>query len=153
MDGKISETYLTELSSHQTDQSQLSLSSFSENKDKDFGTTIAVVSDPIGGITEICDEYISVLGMPSSYLDEFRIKRDEIDSESPHNDAVELLNLEEKYMEHLEEHDEAKEAISQLANRVENGEHITLVCFEGREKWCHRHILQDHILNQISNSE
>lgn len=153
MVGEINETYLSDLHSRTTDKEQTSFEDFVENQDdsEELGTTIAVVSDPTGGIVEASDEFMPELGMPERELNNFRSVRSDLDIEDStecHNRAVDITDIDQKYAEHIETDDEAAESIHNLAKRVSNGENITFICFEKEPKWCHRHILAEKVTEE-----
>lgn len=148
MTGEVHEMYLSELHSHTTSDDQMSFSEFTDQDEDEYGTTIAVVTDPVGGIVEAADEFIPELGMPEDELNLFRSTRSELnidDGVEKHNKAAEEVNLEKRYRDYIEKDTVAQEEISKLAERVAGGESITLVCFEKDPKWCHRHVLKEHI--------
>jgi chromosome segregation ATPase len=45
--------------------------------------------------------------------------------------------------------DEAEAAVEGLVGRITNGEDVVLVCFEGENKRCHRHLLVDHLRDRL----
>lgn len=144
----IKESYLSEVYSMETDSEQ---QTFDRYTDTTLGTTIAVITEPTGGITDVCDEYIPELGMPKSLLDEFRERRSSLEIEDDtkrHNKAADLVQLESKYREYLQTNDTAREKLEMLRERHKSGEKITVVCFEGRDKWCHRHVLQEVLTDE-----
>lgn len=152
MDTKISETYLSDVHSRSKENNQQTLSEYNNNDIEDLGTTIAVVSDPTGQITEVCDEFIPELGMPEDELNNFRFTRSSLDIEDDikrHNKAVEKVELEKKYKSYLNSDSNAQEEIDKICKRIEQGENITLVCFEKKPKWCHRHILVEYIRERV----
>lgn len=154
MSGEVREMYLSELHSHNTSEDQMSFSEFTGEDTDELGTTIAVVTDPTGGITDAADEFIPELGMPEDELNLFRSTRSELnfdDGVKRHNTAVEEVNLEQRYRDYIQSNSEAQERVSELAERVSNGETITLVCFEKDPKWCHRHILKEHIEEEVED--
>lgn len=157
MTGTVKETYLSNLHQRQTDQGQASLADYTPKTEKEnLGTVISVVTEPTGGITNASDEHMPELGMPKEHLDELRQKRAEISVDNDveaHNQAVAEINLEEKYKRHLEENEEARKALNLLADRVRHGETITIVCFEKRPKWCHRHVLKEAIKQRARTLE
>jgi hypothetical protein len=112
-----------------------------------------VVSDPNDtGILEATDEFYPELGMPSHALNEFRYIRESYNAKNPvrkHNEAFIKANLDGAYTSHLQFNEEAQQAVEEIAERVVNGEDITLVCFEKPPKKCHRYILQDHIRKRV----
>jgi len=153
MTTNLKESYLSEVYQHVSSENQTNLNNFGASSEDELGTLIAVVQDPTGGIVNVCDEFYRELGMPQNYLNQLREKRNDLsdsltDTET-HNTAVEQLQLEEKYREYLQNSDAAEEQITQISNRIQNGETITLVCFEKPPKWCHRYVLQDVIKSKI----
>lgn len=150
---ELKESYLSEVHSKTNDNDQKTFSDFTQNKFEDMGTKIAVVSDPTGGITEVCDEYMPELGMPENELNNFRMVRSNLDINDDierHNKAIEKVDLENKYLSYLNSNEDARQKMRDIKNRVDNGEKITLVCFEKDPKWCHRHILIDYIESEIN---
>lgn len=153
--GEIRETYLSDLHSRRTENKQSSFSDFTNSDvDNEIDCAIAVVTDPTGGIIEASDEFIPELGMPEEELNNFRKYRSSLDIEDTkkrHNVAVEETRLEESYREYLSSNREAIEKIDNLSKRIVNGENITLVCFEKKPKWCHRHILVEKIKSRVDD--
>jgi uncharacterized protein YeaO (DUF488 family) len=149
--GTVDEMYLSELHQQNTSNDQATLGSFTDEEKTKETTTIAVVSDPTGGIVEAADEFEPDLGMPSKLLNELRKVRSQIDTDDDvrqHNEAVERLDLKQKYKDYLQS-DSAAPKVEALVERVEDGENITLVCFEKQPKWCHRHVLKEEIKKRL----
>lgn len=155
MTGEVNETYLSDLHSRTTDENQSSFTDFVEDAEEDdLGTKIAVVSDPTGGIVEASDEFIPELGMPENELNNFRRVRNNIDIEDDvkrHNKAVEITGIDDKYADYMDNDSKARNKISELVERVENGEDITFVCFEKDPKWCHRHSLVEKVTEKVND--
>lgn len=153
MAGKIRETYLSDLHSRTTDRQQSSFGDFlEEDTEDDLGTTVAVVSDPTGGIKEVSDEFIPELGMPENELNNFRRVRNNLDIDDDvkrHNKAINITEIDEKYEEYIENNSAAQEKLSMLSERVQDGEDITFICFEKEPKWCHRHLLADKLRSMV----
>lgn len=153
MDINIGETYLSDVHSRSKDNNQQTLSEYNNNDIEDLGTKIAVVSDPTGQITEVCDEFMPELGMPEDELNNFRFTRSNLDIDDDikkHNKAAEKVELERKYRSYLNSDASAQEKIDKICERLKDGENITLVCFEKEPKWCHRHILVEYIRSKIN---
>lgn len=151
----IDESYLSEVHSHSKDNEQVTFQEYTNTETGSLGTTIAVVTEPTGGITEVCDEFIPELGMPKGILNEFRKVRSNIESTddvTKHNKAAAEVNIEEKYRSYLKNNVDANEQVESLCDRIVSGEKITLVCFEKEPKWCHRHILKQEIEKRISKT-
>jgi hypothetical protein len=153
MTGEIKETYLSDLHSRRTDSQQLSFSDFTNSDEYNrLGTTIAVVSDPTGGITDVSDEFIPELGMPENELNNFRKVRSNLDIEDTikrHNRAVEITGIDSAYNDYIENNNIAQQKIENICHRIKNGETITLICFEKKPKWCHRHLLVEKIEKRL----
>lgn len=143
MIGHLDETYLTALQKkHDAQQSNL----FDYSVNESNHTRIAVVSEPNDtGILEVTDEYIPELGMPARKLNEFRRLREAYNERDPvkkHNKAFIKCNMGEAYESWVKYNTEAREEFDKLAERLREGEDITLVCFEKPPKKCHRHVLK-----------
>lgn len=136
------------------DHGQASLYDYGESDDPN--TYIAVVSEPNDtGILEVTDEWFPSLGMPSRKLNEFRRLRSGYNSQDPvecHNKAYIKCDLDSSFESHALCNDEASSRIEEIAERVESGEQIVLVCFEKEPKKCHRHKLKELIENEIEDS-
>ena len=132
------------------DHGQSSLYDYGE--DSDPKTYIAVVSEPNEtGILDATDE----LGMPKQNLNEFRRLRSGYNSRDPvecHNKSYEKCSLDSKFEAHTKRNSNARKAVNIIADRVEHGEEIVLVCFEQSPKKCHRHKLKQIIENEIEKS-
>lgn len=151
MTGTLDEAYLTELQERELPEGQQSLFEDYEHT----ASTIAVVSKPTGGITDVCDEFLPELGMPVAALEEFQKVRAQMDNGygDAHNKAFDELNMASRYRNHLKLDSGAQDAVSDIVRRLSEGEDITLVCFEKAPKRCHRHILKDHIEDLLREVE
>lgn len=119
-------------------------------------TTIAVVSQPGDtGIDEYCDEHEPILGMPEKHLKRYhKYKASFVTNSAVSNPAKRAYNearLDYHYRRHLQTSDEAQNALSRLVSRLNDGESITLVCFEDASEPCHRHYLKDLIESRLSS--
>lgn len=157
MTGTLDDTHLNALEQEQNIQGRrTTLFDYAANDAVD-ATTIAVVSKPNDtGILEACDEHMPALGMPDDLLEEFqhlRSRVNEYTDEKEHNTAYERLELDRKYREYLKDDETAQRAVQEVVDRLQNGEDITLVCFEGPNKQCHRHVLKEHLRNQLREVE
>jgi len=153
MSGSIETASLAEVeSNHDSGQSSL----FDYGEQDDPKSYIAVVSQPNDtGILDVVDEWIPELGMPDRKLNEFRSLREGYNTQDPveaHNKAYVKCDLDSAFEAHVEFNEEASEAINRIADRVEHGEDIVLVCFEQSPKRCHRHKLQELIEKEIQRS-
>lgn len=152
MTGSLSETDYASLREKEEDDQQ-SLSAFSNGESS---TTIAVVRKPRDtGIEEVCDEWMQDLGMPEYALKKFWDLRAGYRTNSavdnPNDKAYEDALLDARYKRHLQDSDEAQAAIDAIVRRLEDGEDITLVCFEPNGRKCHRHLLKHIIEKRVAN--
>ena len=134
----------------ESDQQQLS--AFSDDDDP---TTIAVVSRPTRDIEKICDEWMPSLGMPEKYLKRYHQYlagyRTNSAVDNPQQRAWVDAELEKEYFRHIRTSDEAQNAISAIVSRLNDGEDITLVCYEKPSEPCHRHLLIEMIEARLSS--
>lgn len=149
--GTLSETDYQSVK-HEYKSDQVLLTDYSDSEK----TRIAVVSKPGGsGIEEYCDEHWPELGMPEYALKKFRELKAGYETNSAvddaHNKAFEDANLEAIYRKHLDT-DEAEARLREAEMRLNSGEDLTFVCFEGEGERCHRHILLD-VLRERRSSE
>lgn len=154
MTGELRQTSFAEVKERRgTDQS--SLTAFGGGSNETF---IAVVQAPNDtGIDELCDEWMQELGMPRFLLEQFWSKRSAYRSNpsisNAHNAAFDEVELHDKYVSYLYNDDDAQDAIDEIIERLTSDENITLVCFEGDGKKCHRHILMDMIEREMPRFE
>ena len=71
--------------------------------------------------------------------------------EGAHNAAWEETRFAARYREHLSNSEEAERAVADLAGRVAEGEDLVLVCFEGENKRCHRHLLRENLRARLED--
>lgn len=111
-------------------------------------TAVGVVRRPTGWFHAAVDENVRELGPPEDLLEEVTARREDLamagmcDS-GAHNAAWEETDFAARYREYLETDADAQEMVERLRDRIEDGEDVTLVCFEGEDKRCHRHTLLD----------
>ncbi|MFB6171794.1 MAG: DUF488 family protein [Haloarculaceae archaeon] len=107
-------------------------------------TLVGVVRRPPGWFRATVDENVRALGPPDALLDEVEARADDLRlagfcDEEAHNAAWTEVDFETRYREHLAT--AAADARDRLAARARDGEDLVLVCFEGPDKRCHRHLL------------
>jgi len=139
MGGSVSDTYAAALQHDLADVS---------------GTLVGVVRRPPGWFTALVAENHRALGPPEPLLDETTeraeaLKLDGMCEEGAHNAAWEECEFERRYREHLDADPDAAEAFATLRDRVRDGEDVTLVCFEGENKRCHRRLLADRLRDAV----
>ncbi|MFB6073830.1 MAG: DUF488 family protein [Haloarculaceae archaeon] len=115
---------------------------------------VGVVRRPTGWFRSAVEENRPALGPPDDLLDEVqaareRLKRHGLCDEGAHNAAWEETDFADRYRAHLEESDAAREALADLADRVDAGEDVMLVCFEGEGKRCHRRLLAPALRERV----
>jgi hypothetical protein len=152
MTGSLSEShYEVVKEKHESDQQRLA--NFSNESQ---ATTIAVVSRPNQTkIDDICDEHISVLGMPERHLSRFHKYKSGFQTNSavdnPVQRAYDEARLDYHYTRHIQCSDEAQTAIDELVSRLEEGEDLCLVCFEKPGEPCHRHKLMQIVQSRLDS--
>jgi len=150
MTGSLEESHY-EVVRSEYESEQLQLSDFG---DSDDSTKIAVTTQP-KDLGVFCDEVREELGMPERHLKRYWAYRSGFQSNSavdnPAERAFEEARLDHWYRRHIQASDEAQAALAELVSRLENGEDITLVCFEKPHEPCHRHILIELIEARLSS--
>lgn len=121
-------------------------------------TTVGVVRRPTGWFHAFVDENRSALGPPEALLSETQERREDLATrglcdEEAHNAAWEAVDFAGRYSDYVDEDEEAQQALTELAERVQEGEAVALVCFEGENKRCHRHVLVDMLCERVGESE
>lgn len=120
-------------------------------------TTVAVVRSPGDtGIDDLCDEWYPELGMPQDALDDYWKIRSAyeanqyVSANEAANRAFTEANLEERFKDYVRRRLKVQRRLDELAARLEEGEDIVLVCFEGDGKRCHRHLLMRMLEKRVS---
>ena len=140
--GTLSETYLAAL---QHDLVELPAAT----------TRVGVVRKPAPWFHAAVDENVPELGPPAPLLESVReaeadLKMQGLCAEGAHNAAWDRVDFGERYRAHLEESPAAEAALEELADRLESGESLVLVCYENTEKKrCHRTILREVLENRL----
>jgi uncharacterized protein YeaO (DUF488 family) len=120
--------------------------------------TVGVVRRPTGWFHALVDENRTTLGPPEALLSETQERREDLATrglcdEEAHNAAWEAVDFAERYSDYVDEDEEAQQALAELAERVQEGETVALVCFEGENKRCHRHLLVDMLRERVGQCE
>ncbi|MFB6084669.1 MAG: DUF488 family protein [Halorientalis sp.] len=115
---------------------------------------VGVVRRPTGWFHGAVEENRPELGPPADLLEEVERRREDLKmqglcEEGAHNAAWDEVGFEERYRDHVRESDAAQAALDDLAARVRDGETVVLVCFEGEDKRCHRHVLVELLERRI----
>lgn len=115
---------------------------------------VGVVNIPMYGIGSVTERNFDSLGPPDDLFDAFRAKRDALEDDDrskteAHNDAWDAVSFEETYRDFLAQEWEiadspVREACETILDAVADRP-VALVCYEGEEKNCHRHVLQSFL--------
>lgn len=116
---------------------------------------VGVVRKPTPWFT-LVDENRPELGPPVELLDETKARADELKQrgicdEEATNAAWKETNFEARYREYVRSDDVAQSELDDLAARVEAGETVVLVCYEGEDKRCHRRILKELLESRLED--
>lgn len=117
-------------------------------------TRVGVVRRPTHWLNAQVDENIPALGPPDALLDDVKDRHEALKAAgradaAAHNRAMDTVDYDERYREHLST-PEAEAALDDLLARLESGENIALVCFENTaEKRCHRTILREVLESRL----
>lgn len=146
MAGVLRETYYDAVKENYESE-QKCLSAFCEDNSP---TTIAIVRLPRDTqIEQYCDEWMPELGMPEKHLRRFWQYRSGFRTNSAVDNPIERAyseaRLDYHYGRYIRTSDEAQKALSAIVRSLNDGEDVTLVCFERRSDACHRHYLKELI--------
>ncbi|WP_330633150.1 DUF488 family protein, N3 subclade [Halocatena halophila] len=117
-------------------------------------TLVGVVRRPTGWFNAAVDENIRALGPPAALLDAVKqqnkdFKMQGLCDEGAHNAAWEATDFYDQYYSHLRSDTAANTAVRRLRDRLSDGEHLILVCFENtKKKRCHRTLIREYITEQ-----
>ena len=139
--GRVRETYVAAL--------QHDLVGFDES-----ARLVGVVRRPTGWFRSAVDENRPELGPPEDLLDEVKERHEDLKmqgmcDEGAHNAAWEDCSFADRYRAFLAESSDARTTIDELAEAVADGTTVVLVCFEGENKRCHRHLLVEKITDRV----
>lgn len=114
-----------------------------------------VVRRPTGWFRSAVDENYRELGPPAHLLDEVQaatedLKLQGVCAEGAHNAAWDEVGFAQRYREYLDDSEEARAALDDLLALVRDGEDVVLVCYEGDDKRCHRHVLKERIEERLA---
>jgi uncharacterized protein YeaO (DUF488 family) len=114
---------------------------------------VGVVRRPTPWFTQV-DENRPELGPPEDLLEAAKarteaLKRRGICDEEAHDAAWDEVDFAERYGEYVRADDAADAALTDLADRVRDGETVVLVCYEGDDKRCHRRLLVDVLRERV----
>lgn len=129
--GSVDDTYAAAIQHGQVDVSDADL-------------VLGVVRKPLPWFHGAVDENRRALGPPAELLDDLDDRMDElvedgIDEATAHDRAWEETDFDRRYREYLRTDEEGRRAVSELRERIADGEDVVLVCYENTdEKRCHR---------------
>lgn len=115
---------------------------------------VGVVRRPTGWFRAAIDENVPALGPPEDLLDETKGRAEELKlaglcDEEAHNAAWEETDFADRYRAYLADSADAHAELARLADLVRDGEDVVVVCFEGEEKRCHRHLLVERLRERL----
>lgn len=122
-------------------------------------TLVGVVRRPTGWFVSAVDENYPTLGPPPNLLDEFKQRHEDFKmqgmcDEGAHNAAWEELGFEERYHTYLDETPDARDALSELVDRLRAHEELVFVCYENtNQKRCHRTVLRERVTTELEAPE
>jgi hypothetical protein len=111
-------------------------------------TRLGVVRKPTPWFYSAVDENVRVLAPPADLIEEAKDRQAELEAEglddaAAHNRAMDDVDFDARYLDYLDESDEAAAAMADLRARLDAGEDVALVCYENTEqKRCHRVLLR-----------
>ena len=114
-----------------------------------------VVRKPTPWFHGAIDDNYPVLGPPEDLLEETKtreedLKRQGICDAEALNIAWEDTDFASRYREYATGSDDVEEVLDDLATRLADGQDVVLVCYEGDDKRCHRHILVEELESRQS---
>lgn len=120
-------------------------------------TLVGVVREPTGWFHAAVDENCPELGPPAELLTETKRRAEDLKmqglcEEGAHNAAWDETDFADRYRAYLDDSDAAEQALSDLCDRVRDGETVVLVCFEGNSKRCHRTLLRERVRSRLERS-
>lgn len=113
---------------------------------------IGVVRQAMPWFYGVVDRNESALGPPPDLLDAVKRRRSALEAAGlsdagAHNRALEELDYNRQYRNHLASDPDARAAVTELAERVAAGDDVVLVCYENTAvKRCHRTLLRRELL-------
>ncbi|MFP4590185.1 MAG: DUF488 family protein [Halobacteriales archaeon] len=117
----------------------------------DGALVLGVVRRPTPWLFGVVDENEPALGPPDALLAAVKARHAELEAEgiddaTAHNRAMDDVDYEARYREHLEYEPEASAALERIRAILDGGRDVVLVCFENTaEKRCHRTVLEEYL--------
>lgn len=111
---------------------------------------VGVVRRPMGWFHGAVDENVPALGPPADLLDaakdrEAALEAQGVEDAEAVRRAWDDTDFGDRYLAHLDGDPEAADAAEALVEAVAGGTDVALVCYEGPEKPCHRHLLRERL--------
>jgi len=122
---------------------------------------VGVVNIKMYGITSVTDVNYPALAPPDELFNDFRAMKEELeennssDKTTTHNEAWERVEFTTRYEQYLENEYEntssdVRAACEDIMKKSRENP-IAVVCYEGKDKNCHRHILQSFLNTHMSH--
>ena len=118
---------------------------------------VSVVNDEMYGITGVTDAQFPGLGPPRDLFENFKNTRDSLENDgfdrvTAHNTAWDRVDFAATYRTHLNDHWQRSDSLVHDACETvlieARDRPVALVCYEGSEKQCHRHVLQSFLVEK-----
>jgi len=113
-----------------------------------------VVRRPTPWFYGAVDENYPDLGPPADLLEETKQREEDMKAQGmcatgAANAAWEELDFADRYRDYVAESGAVEAALGTLEARLEDGQDVVLVCYEGEDKRCHRHLLRDRLAARL----
>lgn len=115
---------------------------------------VGVVRRPTSWLHGVVEENFPALGPPDELLDAVSSKREHLEASgvedtAAHNRAMDAVDFDERYLDHLHQSPAAVAAFGTLVGRLAAGEDVVLVCYENTaDKRCHRTLLRRRLVEE-----
>jgi hypothetical protein len=111
-----------------------------------------VVRKPTPWFHGAVDENYPELGPPAALLEETKQREEDLKSRGicdaeALNVAWEDTDFADRYREYVRNAEDVAATLAGFRERLDDGQDVVLVCYEGDGKRCHRHLLVEHLEN------
>lgn len=118
---------------------------------------VGVVRRPMGWFHGTVDENVTALGPPEALLDDVKDRQAALEEAGTEGavaveQAWEDTDFGDRYLDYLDRNGDAAAAMARLAEQVQDGTDVALVCYEAPDKPCHRHLLRERLLTQLAEA-
>lgn len=120
------------------------------NPDPD-ADVFGVVREPFDWIDDVVDRNIPALAPPADLLGAYKkveAAAEDREDGNPREIAWNSVDFEDRYLTYLERPD-VEQPLSSVRERAEDHP-LWLVCYEADERWCHRRLLAERLLSDLS---